>query len=126
MTEKGVKFPETIEEVMLDPHRYGMPTLEEFSKDPSKWKNPSEYLLEQVDKGSKILTSGFKKYTFEIAGYRCVSLEEVQFVATCEGLDWATMEIKPMVIPGSFGESRIHVKFEQRKLDSETKIKTRR
>lgn len=125
MKDNGVKYPETVEDVMLDPHRYGLPTLEEYKRNPSAYKMGSEYLLGTVDRGSKVFTKGFKRYTFEIAGYKARSLEEVQTIAANEGLDWQSMDILPIVIPGTFGESRVHVRFEQRKAQDE-KRKVRR
>ncbi len=109
--EKGVKVPQTVDEILEDPSRYGLPTFEQFSKNPSAWRFGDEYLLESVDAGSKILNKGFRKYTYEIAGYKTDSLEEVQRIAGNEGLNLKTMEMRPRVIPDVFGFETIHVQF---------------
>jgi hypothetical protein len=108
------KFPETMEEILVDPHKFGFVTFEEFAKNPDAFRQKEEYLLDIAEKGSNILTKG-GKYLFAICGYVVNSLEKVQAIATREGKDWSKMDVSPQIIPDVAGQFKIVVHFTDKK-----------
>lgn len=101
-----------IEDLLNDPHAFGVPTFEEFAKNPEAWRKASDEILKIVDASS---ATGLKnlvvKQTYEVAGYKCKTLEEVERVAKNEGWDMLKMSIEPQIIPETGGKCTIHVKF---------------
>lgn len=113
----------TIEDLERDPHKFGLPTFEEFSKNPEKWRKVPDELFALVDVGS---TNGLKNlvvaHEYEVSGYKCKTLEEVERVALNEGMDIKMMDIKPEVIPLGGGKCNILVRFVARKPTTEEMI----
>ena len=103
----------TIEDLMVDPKSFGAPTFEEFAKNPDKWRLAKERIFDQVDVGSLGPLKNFiAKQTYEIAGYKCSSLEEVERVAKNEGYDIRFLEIAPQIVKEGADKYSIHVVFQ--------------
>lgn len=103
----------TLDDIISNPKDFGAPTFEEFAKNPEKWKFASEHVLNMVDVGSLgPLKKFIAKQTYEIAGYKCDSLEEVERIAKNEGYDIRFLEINPQVIKEGGDKYSIHVVFQ--------------
>lgn len=78
-------------DVMDNPKKFGLPTLEEYSKNPEYWRRKlfggRDHLFDAIDKGSKHLSGYVISHIYELDGYRCKGLEEVESVARSQGLD---------------------------------------
>jgi hypothetical protein len=98
-------------EVLENPHYYGLPTFEEFAKNSEKYVGREDDAFAQVDAGSKQLDRHVKKHIYEIEGYRCKTLEEVEQVAKSQGIFSNGLEYQPQVIPLGGGRCDILVKF---------------
>lgn len=108
----------TIQDVMEDPRRFGMPTFEEFRKDPEKWKGRSDELLVSAEGSTtvKSLRDSIEKQTYSCLGYDCgTSLEKVERIATEEGYKVSDLEMAPEIRPDVGGKVRIHVAFRAKK-----------
>jgi len=112
-----------IEDLLNNPKAYGLPTLEEFAANPEKWRKAADQVLKSVDIGS---TTGLKnmvvKQTYEVAGYKCSTLEEVERVALNEGWSLKNLEIKPNLIPLGGGKCDVHIVFTPGKRHTEQMI----
>lgn len=112
-----------LEDMLNNPKAYGLPTYEEFAANPEKWRKARESVFEMVDIGS---TNGLKNYVvkheYEILGYKCKTLEEVQRIADNEGLEVSKLEIKPEILPQGGGKCNILVRFERAKQTTEQVI----
>ena len=102
-------------EVIADPTRYGLPTLAEYIKNPQYWREkllgkPDE-LFGIVDRGSESLSHHVKQHIYEIDGYRCKTLEEVDRVASEQGIPLNGLKCEAQVIPLGGGSCDILVKF---------------
>lgn len=106
-----VKFPQTLEEIIENPHRYGLPTLEEFCKNPTLWMGHDEDLLAQADVGSKLINGMVTKHLYEIDGYRCDTLEEVEKVAKSQGYQLKELDFAPVLIPQAGLKTEVLVRF---------------
>jgi hypothetical protein len=102
---------QTLDEIVRDLTKYGFPTFEQFNKNPEKWLGRDDDALASVDVGSHNLRKIAKKYKFEIEGYRCKSLEEIQRVANSLGIKDKDLDYKPELIPLGGGDCEILVKF---------------
>lgn len=87
----------TIEDIMRDPKKFGAPTFEEFSRNPAAYRARTQNIFDAADNGSQILKM-VKRHRYEINGYKCDSLEEVERVALSEGLRPEDLEMKPEII----------------------------
>jgi hypothetical protein len=112
-----------IQDLLANPKAYGLPTLEEFAAAPEKWRKAADDIFKTADIGS---TMGLKnivaKQTYEVSGYKCDTLEEVERVALNEGLDIKLLELKPQIIPLGGGKCNIHVVFAPKVMTTENMI----
>ena len=61
-----------------NPDKYGFCTFEQFRKNPSKWRARPEQALESIEGAGTLYKSQIRKMTYELEGYRCDTLEDVQ------------------------------------------------
>lgn len=99
-----------MEDIKANPAKYGAPTFEEFKRNPEKWTGRHDDLLSSADKGSQIL-KGVQKHIYEIEGYRCSTLEEVEKIAASQGIPIRSLDYRPELIPLGGGKANILVKF---------------
>jgi hypothetical protein len=112
MTDKLKKLAEaTFEDVMEDPKAFGMPTFDEFLKDQDTLYGKEDERLMEVDRGSSNLNRVVKRQVYEIEGYRCKTLEEVERVAKNMGINLREMDYQPQIEPNTSGKFDIKVKF---------------
>lgn len=95
----------------LDLTAWGAPTFEEFCRNPEKWRGREDDSLASADVGSQTLKGMVKKHIYEIEGYRCKSLEEVERVARNQGIPIRELDYRPELIPIGAGKCDILVKF---------------
>lgn len=100
-----------VEEVFENPHKFGMPTFEEFAKNSEKYLGREDDAFAQIDQGSKNLDRHVQRHIYEIEGYRCKSLEEVEKVARSQGISLGALDYQPQVMPLGGGKCDILVKF---------------
>ena len=100
-----------MQELMRDPSKYNAPTWEEFKKNPDKYLGKSDQVLATVDKGSHNLQRVVEKYVYEIEGFRCNTLEEVERIAGDYGIPLKQLDYRPELIPQGGGKSKMLVKF---------------
>lgn len=101
----------TLEDIQANPEAFGVPTFEDFSRNRKKFVRGEEDTLEQVERGSQNLGKIAKKYIFEIEGYRCKTLEEVQRVASSQGIPMKELDYTAQIVPIGGGNGDILVKF---------------
>ena len=80
-----VKPPETIEDIMLDPSKYGLPTFAQFAKNPDAYRMGEGFFMATLDNGSKVMiNTRHDKYV--VGGYDCGrgshGLTQAQYVAS--------------------------------------------
>jgi len=102
---------DTFEDLIESPEKFGAPSFAQFKRNKDFWMGRDDDVLTQVDKGSRLINKGLKKYRFEIEGYRCKSLEELESVILNMGLRLKDMEYKPEYVPLGGGEAEILVRF---------------
>lgn len=101
----------SLDEVQENPNKFGAPTWDEFKRNYSRWQITEDEALAQVDKGSQWLHARVSKYRFEIEGYRCKTLEEVERIANSQGIPIQDLDYRPEMIPQGCGKAEILVKF---------------
>lgn len=101
----------TADDILEDPKAFGMPTFEEFTKNREKYLGRDEESLEQVDKGGINVRKVTQRHIYEIEGYRCKTLEEVQKVAGSMGIDLKKLDYRPQFIPCGAGKWDLKVVF---------------
>jgi hypothetical protein len=88
----------SLDDMIDNPHKYGLPTIEEFSKNPEKFRTGVESLFEVADKGSTNLNRLIRKHEYRIMGYKCKTLEEVQKIMNAEGRKLDEYVLKPELV----------------------------
>lgn len=111
----GFNESTTMDDVLENPTRYGVPTPEEFRKNPEKWLGREDEKFALCDKGSSLLSRVVKRHVFEIEGYRCKTLEEVEKVALGQGIPLKDLDYEPELIPCGAGKYDVVVKFVSKK-----------
>jgi hypothetical protein len=101
----------TLEDLFDNPAKYGAPSFTEFSKQKEKYMGSESEAFEQVDKGSLIFKKGLRKFRFEILGYRCKTLEEVERICREQGINIRALDFQPEFIPLGGGEAEMLVRF---------------
>lgn len=109
-TEK-VQSQWDLDDLLDAPHKYGLPTFEEFAKNPEKYKGGVEQLFEVVDKGSNQLNRLIRKHEYRILGYKCKTLEEVQKIMNAEGIKLDEVTLVPELVRESAGKLTVIVEF---------------
>ena len=112
MSDRLKKFADaTFEDVMRDPTAYGMPTFDEFAKNPETLLGRDDDRLTEVERGSTNLNRVVKRYIYEIEGYRCKSLQEVERIAKSMGINLRELDYQPQMEANTSGKYDIKVKF---------------
>lgn len=103
----------TTQDIMEQPEKFGAPTLEQFRKKRDFYQKNHNSVFGRIDTGGKITNRFTKKQKFEIDGYRCNTLEEVERVARDMGLnlDAIAKEYKAEFIPLGGGQADVLVRF---------------
>lgn len=99
-----------MEDIVADPTKYGAPTFEEFRRSPERFLGRQDQILSSADKGSKFLNN-VQRHIYEIEGYRCKTIEEVERVAASQGIPLRELDYRPELIPQGGGRADILVKF---------------
>lgn len=98
-------------DLLENPTYYGLPTFDEFKNNYEKYMGRDDELFEQADKGSHLLKGVVQKHRFEICGFRCKTLEEVERIASSQGIPLKALDFRPILIPQGGGKADILVKF---------------
>ncbi len=101
----------TTHDLQNNPLKYGAPTLKNFIKRLDYYRNGYEKTFGRVDKGGAIANKFTKKQIFEIEGYRCKTLEEVERVAGDMGLDLDALKYQGHCLPLGGGSADMLIKF---------------
>lgn len=105
-----------MEDLQTDPHRFGAPTFEEFCRNREKFMGRGDDIFTQVQNGSQVMRKMIKRQYYEIRGYKCNSLEEVERVAQNEGIALKDLSMRPE-LRQSYAEGKydIVVEFVERR-----------
>jgi hypothetical protein len=92
--------------------KVGFPTFEEFSRNVEKYTGRDDDRLAEVDQGhTGHLATVVKKQTYEIEGYKCRTLEEVERIAKEKGIPLKELDYRPQLIPLGAGKADVLVRF---------------
>lgn len=105
------KFKEVqLQDIVDDPSKYGAPTFDEFRRHPEKWLGRADEKLISADQGSQVL-GNVQRHIYEIEGYRCKTIEEVERVAKSQGIPLKELDYRAQLIPCGGGKADVLVKF---------------
>ena len=88
----------------------GVPTFDEFCKNPDQWRTRDDAKLAEVDKGGKI-NRVTQKHRYEIAGFKCKTLHEVERIASNQGIPMKELDYRPVCIPQTGHKCDMLIKF---------------
>lgn len=112
MSDKLAKLKELDAQYLFDnPEEFGLPTFEQFRRNPEKYIGREDERLEEVDRGGEQIRNVVQRHIYEIEGYRCKSLEEVERVASQQGIPLRELDYRPEVVPTSAGKCDLLVRF---------------
>ena len=97
----------------------GVPSFSEFAENPEKFRVREDWRFAAIDGAGTELKHLLKKAVYEIEGYRCKSLEEVERVAASQGIPIKSLDYRPELIPLGGGKYNVLIKF----IPQETRIK---
>ena len=109
---KLAKLKELDAQYLFDnPQEFGLPTFDEFRRNPEKYIGRDDERLEAVDRGGEHIRSVVQRHIYEIEGYRCKTLEEVERIASSQGIPLRELDYRPEVVPSSAGKCDLLVRF---------------
>lgn len=97
-------------EIFDDPTSFGMPTFDEFCRNRERYMGRDDDRLAEVDRGSRTMDRA-KRYVYELEGYRCRTLEEVERVALSQGIALRELDYRPEVQQAGAGQFDVVVRF---------------
>lgn len=107
--------PDSIDDLLSNPNKYGMPTLKEYmsTQDKRKWLGHKDELLESIDNGDPILGVRQRYYLeFGSGVYRVTSLDQAQRIAVDSGLNFPQdFVVDPQLRHDSSSKIYNHVTF---------------
>lgn len=74
----------TIDDIAENPTKFGMPTLDEFTRNKEKWMGRDDDEIAAIDRGDPVLGCRQRYY---IENYRVESLEQAERIARDMGLN---------------------------------------
>ena len=101
----------TTDDIMNNPEKFGAPTFEAFKRQRDKYMKNHNQTFDRIEKGGSVANRFTKKQVYEIEGYRCKTLEEVERVALNMGIDLNTMKYSAEFCPLGGGQADVLVKF---------------
>ena len=104
----------TVEDIIRDPNAYGMPSFDQFRKDPDKFRDSEGARMGRLDQGSRVFNNLVEKQTYKYKKWETTSLEEFQRVLKNEGKDFMNMKLCPQVIPTKGGKCEIVIEVKDR------------
>lgn len=111
LSQSGQLEQATWEEFSANPEKFGFPRFDQWKAKREKLLGASDEILSRADKGSELLAGQIKRHVYEIEGYRCRSLEEVERVAKSQGIDLKKLDYRPQLCQAGAGKYDIVVKF---------------
>lgn len=86
-----IQMPETIEELALNPEKYGMPTFDEFRKNKERYLGRYDDEIASIDRGDPVLGATQRYFIETDAGtVRLESLEQAERIAKEMGMSLYT------------------------------------
>ena len=101
----------TWDEFSTKPEAFGFPSLERWKTEREKYLGRDDDTLASADKGSTLLSKSVKRHVYEIEGYRCKNLEEVERVAREQGINLKALDYRPQLVQAGAGKYDIIVRF---------------
>jgi len=99
----------TLEDLMDNPAKYGLPSFQQFVKNPELLRGATDELFGQIDKGSQNIKD-VREHKYYWMGHKMDSLERVQKAAwDSMGLGTSELAITPELERGTAGKYIIHV-----------------
>jgi hypothetical protein len=98
-------------EIFDNPEEYGMPSFDEFCRNREKYMGREDDRLIEVDRGSQTMRRNVSRHVYEIEGYRCKSLEEVERIAANQGIPLRELDYRPQVLQAGAGKFDLVVRF---------------
>ena len=111
---KKITADTQLDDIYDDPTAFGLPTFDEFRRNSEKYLGRDDDRLAEVSRGSTQLDKHVQKHIYEIEGYRCKSLEEVERIALSQGIQLRELDYVPVVTPTSAGKCDVKVTFKRR------------
>lgn len=105
----------TLEDILSSPEEYGMPTFQEFCRRRGHYIRSDEHAFNIADRGSELLKNSISKYKYEIEGYQCDSLEQVERTAKLMGFQIKDLTVVPELIPDVGHKATMLIKFMSKK-----------
>lgn len=68
----------TIEQLMADPKSYGIPSFEEYSRNPGKWKVRTDRSMAALEQGPNIARRELQKVKYKINGVELGTIEAAE------------------------------------------------
>lgn len=109
----------SFDDIMNNPHKYGLPSFEEFRKNPDpwreKWRGRHDEIMAIVDAGSANLKHHVVKHRYRFGEWEESSLERIEKLANDHGLSVMDLDFTSKVVPIGGGKCDILVEFAQKK-----------
>ncbi len=111
MSQRASLEDVSFEEFSLNPEAFGFPSFDSWQKNRDKWQGREDEILATADKGSELLNRTVSRHIYELEGYRCKNLEEVERIAQSQGIDLRKLDYRPQLVQAGAGKFDVIVRF---------------
>lgn len=103
----------TVDDLAANPHKYGLPTMEEYAQDPERFKMlmSADDFMAQIDRGSQTLSRHVTGHEYWVGPYKCDSLEQAERILKEHGQSVTAQTFEPDLVQEAGGKYTVKVKF---------------
>lgn len=103
------QLPEGMNDIIKDPHKYGVPTIEEFMRNPAKYQTTfsDREELDMVDNGGQNLRRILVKKTYHVGTQEFKSLEKAQQFCIDHGIPMGKWKAHVEKVPGNWAHEKV-------------------
>lgn len=83
----------TVEDIARNPHRFGLPTYEEFCKNPTKWRRRDDEAMTRLTEGPSLHRKDLKRIRYFIHSVELISEESVEKALSDYGFTLADIDL---------------------------------
>lgn len=105
-----------MDDLLRDPKKYGLPTFDEYCKNPDAYRNSVERLMKEVEQGLSGFQGGLGDRTYFVSHYKCNSITKAMEIMRELGWDPKRLDMKIDPDKGTAGRVNFKVTFYQKEL----------
>lgn len=114
MNSNRITADTTVQDLLENPHYYGVPSFEDFKSNPKKYRKNPEHFLDMSDNQVGKLGKIINKKIWFMDGVRCDTPEKAQAVMLDKGLKEDDLQFAPELVDIGGQKADLHIHFRKK------------